>query len=53
MPRLLDRTRFVSSGSIDALSRGDYLTRRTQRQIGVHGGLSTAELMVPLCRFDA
>jgi hypothetical protein len=23
------------------------------RQIGVHGGLSLAELMVPLCRFDA
>ncbi|MEA3638473.1 MAG: alkaline phosphatase family protein [Lamprobacter sp.] len=23
------------------------------RQIGVHGGLSSAELMVPLCRFDA
>jgi hypothetical protein len=50
-PRLAERI-----GDYTLIARGNHVIREHLpfetpfRQIGVHGGLSAAELMVPLCR---
>ena len=52
-PRLHERI-----GDYTLIARGNavihqrILDEKPFRQIGVHGGLSSAELMVPLCRFE-
>ncbi len=53
-PRLLERSGdYCLIARDQAVLHQQLIGDKPFKQVGVHGGLSSAELMVPLCRFDA